>query len=306
VVWGGEVRVWRETYDSQSLLAFQNPTTDIVLGSIFAQDEFALTPRLKLTAGLKLEESSYSGFEWLPTVRAAWRYNDNGLLWSAISRSVRTPDRIERELEAPGVLEPSPDFESEKLTAFELGWRGQVKRASLSLSTYYNIYDDLRTQDYVNTPDGPLILTENGLGGVTAGAEAWGKLEVIKNWRISIGADALYKEFKVKPGHIDVSNLEAAGQDPSYQAQVRSEANLTSWLEFDADVRAVGRYDYGGAPAYVEGDARAAIRLARGVELSIDGRNLFNPRHLEAIQTFESLPSRYIPRTVFARLRWGF
>jgi iron complex outermembrane receptor protein len=314
VVWGGEVRVWRETYASQDFLAFQTPTTDIVLGSVFAQDELSLTPRLKLTAGIKLEESSYSGFEWLPTVRVAWRYNDSGLLWGAISRSVRTPNRIERELVDPGVLEPSPKFESEKLTAYEAGWRGQLfKRASVSISGYYNVYDDLRTLDQVTNADGStIIFTANGLRGQTAGLETWGKLEIVRSWRVSIGANILYKNFKPKFGHDDISSLEAAGQDPSYQAQIRSEANLTSWLEFDADVRAVGRYDVvhgsiaDGAPAYVEGDARLAIRLARGVELSVNGRNLFNPRHLESVQSFEALPARYIGRTVFARLRWGF
>lgn len=307
LVWGGEVRVWRETYISKDILAFRTPSTDIALGSVFAQDEFALTPKLKLTAGLKLEESSYSGFEWLPTVRLAWRFDENNLLWGAVSRSVRTPDRIERELEAPGILEPSPDFRSERLIAMEVGWRAHPSpRASFSISSYFNLYDDLRTQDLVNTPSGPMVLTANGLKGQTWGVEAWGKYEVMKNWRISVGGDVLHKSFTVKPGHVDISGMEAAGQDPSYQAQIRSELTLTSWLEVDLDTRTVGRADYGGALAYTEGDARAAIRIARGVELALDGRNLFNPRHLEANQSFESLPPRYIGRSFFAQLRVGF
>ncbi len=307
VVWGGEVRVWRETYVSQDILAFSKPTTDIVLASVFAQDERALTPNLKLTAGIKLENSSYTGFEWLPNLRLAWRYADNALLWTAVSRSVRTPDRIERELEAPGALEPSPNFTSETLTAFEMGWRGQpTRRASFSVSAYYNLYDNLRTQDLVDTPAGPLVLTANGLRGQTAGVESWGKFEIVRNWRLSVGANGLSKYFKLKPGHNDISGLEAAGQDPSWQAQIRSEANPTSWLELDADVRSVARSDFGGAPGYTEGDLRAGLRLIKGLELSIDGRNLLNPRHLEALEPFQALPARYVGRSAYVRLRWGF
>jgi iron complex outermembrane receptor protein len=93
VVWGGEVRVWRETYESQDILAFQKPTTDIVLASLFAQDEFAISPDLKLTAGLKLEESSYSGFEWLPNARLAWRYDRDGLGGGLARGAHPGPDR---------------------------------------------------------------------------------------------------------------------------------------------------------------------------------------------------------------------
>jgi iron complex outermembrane receptor protein len=308
VVWGGEVRVWRETYVSQNLLAFATPTTDIVLASVFAQDELALRSDLKLTLGMKLEESSYSGFEWLPSVRLAWRFTDTNLLWGAISRSVRTPDRIERELEDPGTLQPSPKFTSEKLLAFEAGWRGQpTHNSSLSVSAYYNLYDDLRTDDLVFTANGPIVLTANGMTGKTDGVEAWGKVEVVKGWRLSVGADAMQRSFKLKANVFDTSAMESAGQDPSWQAQIRSEANLTPWLELDAAVRSVAAYQPSGARGYTEGDLRAGVRLTRRLKLSVSGQNLFNPRHLEApVNGFQALPARYVGRTVYADLRWGF
>jgi iron complex outermembrane receptor protein len=307
IVWGGEARLWHETYVSQDTLAFAKPTTDIVLGSVFAQDEVSVRSDLKLTLGLKLEESSYSGFEWLPNIRMAWTYRPGDLLWAALSRSVRTPDRVERELQAPGSYAPSPDFTSEKLTAFEAGWRGQpTVKSSFSVSTYYNIYDDLRTDDLVATPNGPLVLTANGMRGVTYGVEAWGKVEVVKGWRLNFGTNALAKHFKLKAGVDDISNMEAAGQDPGWQAQIRSEANLTSALELDATVRSIARVEPAGAPGYTEGDARLAWRLTPSLQVSLDGRNLFSPRHLEAVDLFQALPARYIGRTFYAGLRWGF
>ena len=47
------------------------------------------------------------------------------LLWAAVSRAVRTPSRIDRDLVAPAILVAATEFRSEKLVAFEAGYRGQ-------------------------------------------------------------------------------------------------------------------------------------------------------------------------------------
>src|SRR6185312_9365005 len=118
VVWGGEYRLYHEDFVSYDAFYFANPRTSISLGALYAQDEIALRRDLRLTLGLKLETNSYSGFDWLPNVRLAWQPADNTLLWAAVSRSVRTPNRIERELQANGILIPSPDFAAETLMAY--------------------------------------------------------------------------------------------------------------------------------------------------------------------------------------------
>jgi hypothetical protein len=42
--------------------------------------------------------------------------------------------------------QPSPDFTSEKLIAYESGWRAQfLPEATVSVSLFYNDYTDLRT-----------------------------------------------------------------------------------------------------------------------------------------------------------------
>ena len=97
---------------------------------------------------MKLEYNSYSGLDYLPTARLAWQPNERTLFWSAVSRAVRTPSRIDRELDGGGFLAPSPDFASETLIAFEAGYRGQpTANLSLSVSAFYNIYDELRTTE---------------------------------------------------------------------------------------------------------------------------------------------------------------
>lgn len=107
------------------------------LGNAFVQDRFSLTPTLALIAGLKVEQSSYSGTEVLPNFRVAWQAGENALLWGAVSRAVRTPSRIDRDLQFPPILATSPGFRSEKVIAIEAGYRGQpTSSTSLSLTLF--------------------------------------------------------------------------------------------------------------------------------------------------------------------------
>ena len=74
------------------------------------------------------------------------------MLWGAISRAVRTPTRIDQNLVAPNpafaspFLVANPDFESETLVAYELGYRIKATSdLSFDLAGYYNDYDNLRS-----------------------------------------------------------------------------------------------------------------------------------------------------------------
>jgi iron complex outermembrane receptor protein len=302
VVWGAEAHVWRENFQSFDSFTFARPRTTITLGSIFGQDTYAIRPDLKLTLGLKLEDNNYSGVDWLPNLRAAWRPDERWMVWGAISRAVRTPNRIEKELQSPGVLEPSPDFRSETLVAYELGVRAEpIKRLSFSFTAYDDRYGSLRSFEFAGAPF-PAIL-RNNLKGEIYGWEAWGKYNATRWWRLSVGANQLHKSFRTAPGHLDFALYETTGEDPSFQAQARSEMNLGSRLELDGGFRYVGRM--GPAPAYAEADARAGLRLGRSLVLSVEGKNLLQAQHVE-IYDPSTTPPRYIPRSVFLRLTQGF
>ncbi len=304
LVMGGEYRYFWENFNSFNIFHFANPKSNISLGSLFVQDEIALKPNLKLTLGVKDEYNSYSGYEWLPNVRLAWQPTDDTLLWAAVSRSARTPNRIERELEADSYLTPSPDFQSEKVTAFEAGWRAQPSpRLSLSLSAYYNRYGDLRTDEY--PPSIFPIMLANGGRGTTYGIEAWVTFAATPDWRLSAGFNTLHKHFTLKPGYNDLSALGVQGQDPDYQAQVRSDWTINRYLEANIAVRRVGRIDYAPVPAYTEADAHLEWRVNGKLSVALDGLNLLHRQHLEVWDPSTTAP-RYVPRSVFVTLRYGF
>src|SRR6202008_1727967 len=68
----------------------------------FVQDELPVgTDRLHLTLGTKIEHNDYTGVEFQPSGRLAWTLTPRQLLWSAVSRAVRTPSRIDRDFFVP-------------------------------------------------------------------------------------------------------------------------------------------------------------------------------------------------------------
>jgi iron complex outermembrane receptor protein len=163
------------------------------LANAFVQDQVTLTPDTQLTLGLKAEDDPYSGVSVLPNLRLSWTPGQNTLLWAGASRAVRTPTPFDvdvREKLGPVLfLTGNPVFKREKLTAYEAGWRGQVAtRATVSVSLYYNVYDDLRTIEL--SPTGLPLIWGNGMKGHTYGVEAWGSYAISDWWQLGAGFDA--------------------------------------------------------------------------------------------------------------------
>ena len=148
VVWGGEFQAIDDKLVQTSTgFQFVPESQFIGIGDAFAQDTITLTDSLKLTLGTKVQYSSYTGIDYLPSIRLGWKLSDSNFLWAAVSRAVRTPSRLDRDLEEPHILALAPDFQSEKLIAYEVGYRAQpTPQTSLSVSFYYNQYSDLRTR----------------------------------------------------------------------------------------------------------------------------------------------------------------
>ena len=150
----------------------------------------------------------------MPNIRLGWQATPDIFLWSAVSRAIRTPSRIDRELESPGLLAPSPNFQSEKLTAYEVGYRGQpTPRSSLSVSAFYNVYSDLRTDALTN--GGLPIVLMNGLAGDTYGVEAWATYSITDWWRLKPGVNWLHKNLTLNPGATDFSGAAGRGPGPA-------------------------------------------------------------------------------------------
>lgn len=303
LVWGGGYRQVENSLRSPPGLAGLVPEERrITLGNLFLQDQVSLTDAVILTVGIKLEDSSFTGTEVLPNVRLAWNRGDGSLVWGAISRAARTASRIDRDLTLPGFL-VGGDFQSEQLTAYELGYRAQpAPNLSLSVTAFHHDYTDLRTVSPDPAAFVPLRFA-NGGEGHTSGLEAWASYEVSPGWRLDLGATTLDKEFRLKPGEIDISNLASVGDDPSWQVLLNSRAQLTDSLELDVRLRAVDDLPLSGVDGYVEADVRLGWRLENGLELALTGSNLLDDSRLE---TGDLSRRRVFGRSAYLTLRAGF
>jgi iron complex outermembrane receptor protein len=283
IVAGGGVRTTKDLFiNNLNEFELDPESRRLWVYNIFAQDRFGLTPELSLIGGVKLERSSFVGWQLLPNIRLAWQPNRRTLLWAAVSKAVRTPSRIDRQLELLPLLAPSTDFDSEKLVALEAGYRGEpAKWLTLSVNLFYNFYDDLRTTEFVNGVTIPIELL-NGRKGTSYGMGAWAKAQVTPWWRLSLGATTLHKNFHVIDDRVDLQPRNSLGADPHWQVVGSSDMKLTSKLGLTLDVRGVGPLDLPPrVPGYVEAGGQLGYALTERIELFVAARNLLHGTHLE-------------------------
>ncbi|HET6806910.1 MAG TPA: TonB-dependent receptor [Frateuria sp.] len=287
-LWGLGDRIYR--YDIKPRIGADssllwNPSSDTQhLANAFIQDQVAFNPQTQLTLGLKAEDDPYSGVSLMPNLRLSWRPGANTLLWAAASRAVRTPTPFDEDvIEKLGqvtFVTGNPQFKREKLTAYEAGWRGQVAtRATVSVSLYYNVYDDLRTIEL--SPTGLPLVWGNGMEGHAYGVEAWGSYAVSDWWRLGAGINAQRQRLRFKPDASDLLGVSQAGDDPEYQGFLRSTMNLSDRWTLYADLRGVDALPNPKVPGYVELDMRLGWLVTDRLELSLSGYNLLKSWHQE-------------------------
>lgn len=315
IVWGWGFRYTHDVVSNAPALAFLPPTLDRDLYSLFAQDEVALRPDLSFTVGSKLERNDYTGFEVEPNVRLSWLLNSNQALWSAISRAVRTPSRIDQDVfeAAPPhfvLLEGGSDFTSESVVAYELGYRVQIEpQLSASVSSFFNHYNDIRSTTITPTTLLPFFFA-NGLEGDTYGLEFSGNYQVSDPWSLHAGYTLLKEHLHVKPGQVDINDALNETADPQHQFSLRSSLNLPRHTEFDAALRWVDTLHtnngpvVGTVPSYFELDTHLAWHASERLEFALVGQNLLHNRHPE--YGFPEPTRPEIERSAYGKFTWRY
>jgi len=304
VLWGGGYRHKRDNVDNISpALAFLPASRTLRLANVFAQDEITLRPGLDLTLGLKLEHNDYTGLEYLPNARLAWKLAPGHLLWAGASRTLRIPSRLDRELYAPATppftgLAGGPDFKAEISNVVEIGYRSQPTPAlSYSATLFHHEFDRQRSVE--PSAAGPVIA--NMIDGRTTGLEAWGNWRVNSSWRMKAGLFWQHQRLQLKPGSASVGGVTNLGNDPGHQWSLGSSFDLGSNVEFDVTVRRVGALPNPALPAYTALDARLGWRPRNDLELSLAVQNMADPRHAE----WGSVAARaQVERSAFFKIVW--
>src|SRR6202035_2921918 len=292
IAWGLGYRATHESDEDLSIVRFAPTVLSQTLYSGFVQDEIMLARRVYLTVGSKLEHNDYTGFEFEPSARLQWNLESPRLLWPAISRAVRTPSRYDRDLLVPsGLINPppplqfpasflrgSPDFVSETLLAYEVGYRAELgPKLALSVSAFYNDYHHLRSTTATPTTAVYVfpypIFFQNNLEGETHGLELSASYQMLEWWRLHAGYDLLQEHIHARPGAVDATGATNETADPQQQVALRTGIDLSRELTLDAAVRWVDSLHInngptsgpvvGTVPSYFELDSGIAWHATR-------------------------------------------
>jgi len=311
LVWGAGERLnmyeIRDSLGPVSSLLFSPTSRALTLGNIFAQDTWTVVPALSLVGGMKLEDDPYAGWAVQPDARLSWTATATAQIWAAVSRAIRSPtpfdDDVEEKLGSIVYLTGNRGFKPERVTAYELGYRGQPAAiVSISASMFYNRYDDLRTVNVGPPPSYLPLSWGNDMQGETYGVEAWADIQVTDWWRLSPGVRSLHEQLRFKPGYVPIVGVTQAGDDPSAQGFLTSSMDLGSLVTFDASLRYVDALPDPQLPGYYELSARVGWRVSSKLELSLSGQNLLHARHLE----YPAPAGEAVPRSAMLGIRWGF
>ncbi|HUP91818.1 MAG TPA: TonB-dependent receptor [Solimonas sp.] len=327
VVYGLGARVSHDTTGGVPLAVLFVPAAR-TLGtySAFVQDQMSmLDRRASLTLGSKFEYTTTTGFEVQPSIRFGWQASEPVFIWAAVSRAVRTPNRIDQDVAIfcpppdgfPGTCGPdtllrigNPGLDSEKVLAYEWGLRVRSgKRLSWDLATYYNDYSELRSTE--SSP--PFFTFDNRLRAHGYGAELSAIWQAGEHLQLRPFYSFLALHAQAEPGSSDIqtaANLE--GSNPRHQAGLRAAWDPAPRWNVDSFLRYVAALPRAGTPsatsgstrvpAYAELDLRLAYSFPAGLELGLVGANLLDSRHPE----FGPEATRSeLQRSLLLELRWS-
>jgi iron complex outermembrane recepter protein len=281
LLWGAGYRLYNDrlTNLAPAALLFDPADRKLRLWNLFAQDEFSLAQGVRATLGIKAEHNSYTGLEWLPTARISWQPGSDQLLWASVSRAVRTPSRIDRDVTTPQLTLGGSNFDSEVAQVFEIGYRAQPLAAlSYSLTLFHHDFERLRSVDVL--PAG--IAFGNSYEGRLTGLEAWGSWRLAERWRLQAGYTHQRLRIGAPAGSPVLPGSESQlGNDPRNQAQAGLSWDVAANMEVDLLARYVSTLPNPLVPSYTAIDLRWGWRPRPDLDLSIAVRNLNDPRHAE-------------------------
>jgi iron complex outermembrane receptor protein len=299
------------------------------LASVFIQDEMSMfDDKLKFSLGSKLEHNDYSGFEGQPSAHLVWAPVNNQRIWGGVSRSVRTPSRIEKGIDYLGWIVPAqsrlnptdfpyvskwqgnPSFAAENVITYEIGYRTSViKNLSFDISGFYSKYRGLNSYLPLGANLGPdssyiieNLLMTNREQAHSYGLEVASVWQMLKWWRWDMNHSWYHDQHASKINY---------ASSPHHRSSIRGLINVTSNLDFDVWWRYVGQanadsaFGYISIPSYFAMDLRTAWRPSKNLELSVTGQNLLQNKHLEYVSDSVFLPAAIV-RGVYGKISLTF
>jgi iron complex outermembrane recepter protein len=183
-----------------------------------------------------------------------------------------------------------------------LNWGGDS--SGISLATFYNYYDNLRTVEPGTPPTGLPLTFGNGLKGKTYGIEFSSLYQLTDWWRLRGGYTLFNKELTVKSNSHDRNNGTAESNDPRHQFLLQTMLDLSRKIEVGGVIRGVSQLTTPKVPGYVTLDLRLAWKPVKAIEIALVGQNLTDDKRTEFIPSSPS--PRKIQRNIYGKILCRF
>jgi len=302
LTWGSGFRqTWDELNNSDYLQLIPR-RKDYSIVSGFLQDDVAiLDNQWHLIIGTKIEYHSLSGWEVQPNLRSTYHFDDEGMIWMAISRAVRTPVRIDQDILSEEFIIGNPNVKSEELQAFEIGGRYRpVKRIYVDISSYLNYYDNLLTYE-------PLVAM-NKKQGYVYGAELALDYQVADWMKIRSGYSYGKCKFELDDDSQDPYTKNMDDEMPCHQGYAQANMSISSQWQWAVNLRYVDSLI--GPLIHVDDyfnlNSRIVYRLSEALEFIVVGQNLIKDRHNEFNGSWIPFKASQVPRGMYAQMKWWF
>jgi len=318
IYWGAGYQQYWDSTASHRFIAFSPASDTYRSGDVVVRDEYQFVPgRLMGSFGLRLDYNSFSHLEYQPSMRLLFTPSPGQSAWMAVSRAVRTPSRVNRDLVYDGgvllfgdtpVAYPSygsKSVKSEVERSLEAGYRFQSgQRWSVDASMFWSYYGRLMAMAGPALPtvdlSGPvpvLSLSDsysNVGAGRSYGAELSGAWQVREGWRV-LPSYSYLNETRWLPGSVfEMYQWDTLPDTIPHQFLMRSQHDLSRKWQLDLMARVRSRDTNWDLPGAFLLDARIGWRPIRSGEFSLSVQNLADRRLLEtyAESPFLSIPIR--------------
>lgn len=293
--------------------------------ALFTHNEYALLPTLSLVAGLRytndrttLDARTYLAANdpqgiaqrvtpAIPVDAVADRRTDEttsfrgGINWKPSSRQLVYAS-VSRGFRSGGYSVPFggviTEFVPERLTAYELGYKGSFADRMVTLNAAVFRYDYKNLQINVDDPSSPLVpITRNIGASRTTGAEADVTLRPDASVVLTAGLSYLDAEFRKSDraittyaGLIPLEGKRPVNT-PKWTAQMSAQKTFAIGETLDIIAQTDARYTaarylestgqiFDRAPSFWVQNARVALASSKGWEFAIWGRNIWDKEYL--------------------------
>lgn len=244
--------------------------------ALFVQDEIALTEKINLTLGGRLDDHDVFGEEFSPKSYLTYQLSDAVVIKGGVSKAFKAPDAYQLSPQYSVIscggscyLAGNPDLTPETSLNYEVGVEVNQERWDVSAVVFRNEVEDMIVAVY--DPAGPSREWVNVEEAETRGIELEG------NYRFSPVLD-----LSGNATYLDTERKQASGEEleldntPELMANLTLNARLSDVFRLSVSANRVGKqvYDGNDLPAYNRFDLTAAWDIAEALVLRFGVKNL--------------------------------